>query len=91
MKLKVTNNWENLYWHIGETDVTAALSKVTLEFPDKSVHDFKVTWTRHQLYYAEQYNAFITLDVHGAKLKTNLNDIAKKRGVNIIDFKVKRP
>ena len=97
MKLKVTNNWENLYWEIDNTDVTAALRSITLQFPDDTTEKFKVTWTRHMqpysdmghTYNAEQYNAFIDLNVHGIKIKTNLADIAKK--VKITDYKVRRP
>ena len=96
-RIKVTNNWENLYWHIDDVDVTAALTKITLEFPDKTTHSFKVTWSSHyERYYnmgrmdsSLQYNAFIILEAHGLKLKTNLDDIAKR--VKVIDYKVKRP
>lgn len=99
MRLKITNNWENLYWHIGEIEVTAALRKITLEFPDGTVETFNVKWTMHSqsysdmghTYAADQYNAFIKLKINGILLKTNLGDITKKRNVKILDFKVRRP
>jgi hypothetical protein len=99
MKLKVTNNWENLYWHIDDTDVTAALSRITLQLPDGTKETFKVTWKRHseqyydmgRPYYAEQYNAFIKLSAHGVLLDVNLQDVTKKRKVKVLDFKVRRP
>lgn len=97
MKIIVKNNWENLYWMIDEIDVTASLRKITLEFPDKTVEDFKVTWTEHQQSYSDmghthtatQFNAFIKLNINGIKLKINLLDIAKK--VKVIDYKIRRP
>jgi len=99
LRLKVTNNWENLYWHIGETDVTAALSRITLRLPDDTEQNFKVTWKhRIKLYHdmghrcsAEQYNAFIKLNANGVIFDINLADVTKKRKVKILDFKVRRP
>lgn len=99
MRLKVTNNWENLYWEIDKTDVTAALSRITLQLPDGTEQNFKVTWKRHnETYYdmghrcsAEQYNAYIKLNANGVAFDINLADVTKKRKVKILDFKVRRP
>lgn len=98
-KLKVTNNWESLYWEIDKTDVTAALSRITLQLPDGTEQDFKVTWKQHNqsysdmghTYSASQYNAFIKLNANGVILDINLADVTKKRKVKILDFKVRRP
>jgi len=99
MRLKITNNWEDLYWEIDKTDVTAALSRITLQMPDESVQDFKVTWKLEskEYYdmgiprYVNQYKAYIKLDAYGIKLDTCLEDVTKKRKVKIIDYKVRRP
>ena len=97
VRIKVINNWEDLYWEIDKVEVTAALKMVRLEMPDKTVRDFKVTWTEHResysdmghSCYATQLNAWIILEVNGLKLKTNLNDI--KTRVKVLAYKIRRP
>jgi len=97
VRIKVVNNWENLYWEINKVEVTAALRMVRLEMPDGTAQDFKVTWTEHlELYHdmghqcsALQLNAWIVLEVNGLKLKTNLNDIKSK--VKVLAYKIRRP